>query len=249
MLRMWIIAGGALLITYLGLVADYCYRTTFGYPLFSSVVSYIVFGAPFVFALGRERALELQIPATAAERTAVPVLFCFIVAPVGLSLLWEIYESIGAAFGVPSDLLRILNKMYAKGEPELTGFLDSVNYRSFTYMLCGILGNITPMAFGLYAALIARRSPVMSTIAGLVIGMVALGVVCMIFGIVIAITELTKADLISMGDAPYEEGFKAGLSFVTTMIRLVLYGMATLGAVVFAISIPVFYNKIKRSQI
>ncbi len=247
MLVMWLITCGLLVIAYIGLVCNYIWNNTIGFTLFSSIISYACFAAPFVFALGQNRSLQIQLPVTTLERIVVMGLFCFIVVPLGLTLFWEILESIGHIFNVPLNLLQWVNKEYIGNETELQDLVTRLSNHALSYTLVGLIGNFTPMLFGLSAACIARKSPMMSTIFGLLGGLLVLAVVSGVSGAVYAFTEITTSDLVAIGEATADGELK--MPFLLDMIKTLLRVIAIFGVCVALVGLPLLYRIIKKQQI
>lgn len=246
MMRFWLFAGAAILVGYLGLAFNVLTGNLFLYTLFSALVSYPILGAPIVFALGRDRALELQLPASPLERLAVMALFCFVVVPIGLSLLWYIFEIIGSGFGVPKDLNIVASKLYlTPSEQEVAG-IDSLLSEHANMAIYSTLANLTPLATGLFAAMIARRSPVLTTIGGLIVGYVLLCLFAGVGGVVFAVIDIwDDPDQIVETFGPD----KINVPFVLDMVKTVIELMAFFGLFMAVVLLPLMYRKIKRAQL
>lgn len=245
MMKYWIFGGGLLLFGYLGLVFNYKIGEMLGYSLFSSIISYVIFGAPLVFALGRERALELQIPANTAERAAVPFLFCYVVVPIGLGLLWEFFQCIGAAFGLPHDILKSAQTMFIKEDISLTPLINEFSGGNSLYWLSmGFMGNLLPLTAGLYAAIVARKNPIIMTVVGVIVGFVFLVFLSFGFGVYAALTDM---DFINIIDQASDEVPDPGI--IMFIVKSVLKFMALASIVLVCVMLPVMYRRIKRAQI
>ena len=249
MLKFWMVTCAALILAYIGLCINYHFHSTLGFPIFSAIFSYVCYGAPMVFAIGRNRALEFQLPVTAAERLSVFAIFCFIVAPLGLSLFWQILESIGHAFGLPTDIQTLVNKIYTNEDPDIESFLQEIKAKSSYFIGLGILGNVPPLFCGLWAAVTARKNPIMSTIFGLFIGLIVIALVAMFGGICSAMFYFTPSEVSAIGTAPEPEAVSLAMNFVRSLMFHLVLCLAVLGLLTLVIGLPLMYRKIKRMQI
>lgn len=143
------------------------------------------------FTFYRDRSLTCQLPATSGEKFTFMLLFCYLILPLCIFLIWMGMEGVAALFG-NDELIFSAQKKLANE------YLSEINMSFKPIMNYAALNRITSDMFAasivLYIVIAAKRQRFMMAIGGAIGSMVAVGLISGIYTAVRMISFVKEHD-------------------------------------------------------
>ncbi len=200
-----------------------------------SILVYMPFyTAPLVFARYSDRTLSLSLPASTFEKPLFALLYCFVVTPLLMALVWYCSMGVASLFTSHADvttcILNMADRQLSEGGISNLSVSDLNRYRWVTEMLAPMIA--------LYVVLNVRRSPVVFGIVAIFVTLVVLSLT----GGIIAGVYAFKAgfDAAIAGNEPDEKAIvKTIMDSVSSSMWIV---SAVAGVINVAIASLIFYK-------
>ncbi len=216
-------------------------RTIESTGLFSMVNTLLLFPVylgPLVFTVYDDRSMQIQLPATAAEKATFYVLHSLVIVPLAVLALWISLNSLsGAIFGDG-----IYNYFM---DTMLEDFTErGIEVLSPVFIIQRLFMELMPVAVVLLTVLAARRHRVIKGIGAAIGTLLAYGVISGLTGFFVAFTEANHLETLGKMDFSGEEATQ----FVTDIMSRLLNILTCVTVVGLAVTIVLIYRQVRRMQ-
>jgi len=190
-----------LLLTALATVVAYLMsmvaNATMSLDLFS--ISSLVVTVPFYFGASafifyHDRTLTCQLPATAAEKFVFMTLFCYVVVPLTIFIVWTGIDSIACLCGVKTITLETVKQL-------LINELDIYNSSALVtaiydmqHQWMRLFMDLLPTTVFFYIVVATSKQRFMKAFAGVIVTNISVGLACGIYTAVVMISHLIEID-------------------------------------------------------
>jgi len=238
-IRQWVWTIVAVLAFFLvGVLARYIESFTL-FSLINTLLALPVYLGPLVFTLYNDRAMQIQLPATAGEKATFYIFHSIIIMPVAVLAIWlslnGIYASLwGDGEGIYGYfMVKMIESMANSG----------IEVMSFKLVVQRIFMELLPVAVTLYTVLSARTHRVIKGIGAAIGTLVAYGIVSGIVGFFTALTRIKTLE-----NVPAENIDNEAVQMVTGLVSDLLFVLSLSSAVCFVLFIFLIYRKVKRMK-
>lgn len=216
MLAWFLIGGGFLALIYIimsiGYAAESLGTMTFG----MTFLSLPVMVSPLVFATsGTTRQMEVQLPATWAEKSAVYILFVLVAAPVAMLAVWYLCEGISWLCGANGDLYQEYIDMVKSQVKD--GMM--VNGK---FQLSNITSTAAVILIGLYTVIAAKTHRGLKGILAMFGTLFAVGIFSGLYGFFVALKNFKTGVASEFNETQFIDNLNS-LNFTLT----IFFGVCT----------------------
>lgn len=210
------------------------------FSFINTLLFFPVYLGPLVFTVYNDRAMQIQLPATAAEKATFYILHSLVIMPVAVLALWTSLNSLsGLIFG--DD-----NGIYGYFLPTvLEGFTNSgISVLSPIFILQRLFMELTPVAVVLLTVLIARRHRVLKGIGAAIGTLLGYGIISGLIGFVVAIFEAKNVAALAsenVGDEMVPE-------IVNHILSRLLNTLTGITIVCLTVTVILIYRRVRRMQ-
>lgn len=209
------------------------------FSLVNTMVCAPVYLGPLVFTYYNDRAMQIQLPATACEKASFYIFHSLIVMPVAVLTLWLSLNGLSALWG---NGITIYDYFMDHLLDEFTS--AGISIMSPQFIIQRLFMELLPVSVTLYTVLAARSHRVIKGICAAIGTLIAYGILSGIVGFVAALTN------VQMFTGSSEEicSDNRTVEFVTKMMSDLMLTLTVFSAITVVFFIYLIYRKVKRMQ-
>lgn len=197
-----------------------------------------VYLGPLVFTYYNDRAMQIQLPATACEKATFYLFHSLIVIPLAVLVLWLSLNGLSSIWNDGETIYTYFTTQLMDGLNVI-----GVNYMSWKFVLQRSFTELLPVSAALYTVLAARTHRVIKGIAAAISTLIAYGILSGIAGFITAYNNLQG--LKGMSEPEIEN---ASSHLATIVMTDIVLAMSIFAAVFNILFIYLIYRKVKRMQ-
>lgn len=203
------------------------------------VVPYYV--SPLAFAAYRDRAVQVLLPASGAEKATFMLLYTIVVFPLAIVAIWFSIEGLFSMVGIEGNVLNAFDGRIARDFDKL----QIGNVRLFSFQR--VVSELLPGLVCLYVVVSSRTQRVMKGIGGIVAAVVAEGFVGGVYGLWLGFKIASLHNFNGELDAAQVED--AALAIVRDTAPVVLTVVSVLLPLLLIVGIVLTWRRIVNVQV
>lgn len=239
-MRQWIWTIAAVIVMFGLVILARLTESTGLFSMVNTLLFFPVYLGPLVFTVYNDRTMQIQLPATAAEKATFYILHSLVIMPVAILVLWVSLNSLsGSLFGYE-------NGMYGYFMSSIMDDLDrsGIAVFSMSFIVQRLFMELMPVAVVLLTVLVARNHRVIKGIGAAIGTLLAYGVVSGIVGFVVALSEAVHLETVATGN----DGDEFAAQVVTDIVGRLLNTLTVISAICLVATVIIIYRCVRRMQ-
>ncbi|MDE6334669.1 MAG: hypothetical protein K2L77_08500 [Muribaculaceae bacterium] len=240
-MRQWIWTIAAVIVMFGLILLARLFESVGLFSMINTLLFFPVYLGPLVFTIYNDRSMQIQLPATAAEKATFYILHSLVIMPAAVAGLWLSLNSLsGVMFGYDNGVYGHFMSSV------LDDFTHSgIDLLSTSFIVQRMFMELLPVAVVLLTVLVARSHRVIKGVGAAIGTLLAYGVVSGVLGFFVAINEARHVAAVA---AINDGGEEMALQVASEILSRLLSILTVISGVSLVVCIILIYRCVRRMQ-